>query len=96
MSTSSYPYEVTNLRVREEFQNIIVSWNHTHSSDDPIEFIVSCNSNNNVTANVKQETTYVCENLHFNETNSISVETRIAIPNYQHDHKTIVTINSNS
>ncbi|CAF1024415.1 unnamed protein product [Adineta ricciae] len=93
VSTNPYPYEVTNLRVREEFQNIIVSWNHMHYSDDPIEFIVSCNSNNNVTANVKQETTYVCENLHFNETNSISVETRIAVPNYRHDHTTIVTIN---
>ncbi|CAF0843564.1 unnamed protein product [Adineta ricciae] len=93
VSTSPYPYEVTNLRVREEFQNIIVSWNHMHHSDDPIEFIVSCNSNNNVTVNVKQETMYVCENLHFNETNSISVETRIVVPNYRHDHTTIVTIN---
>jgi len=43
--------------------------------------------------NVGRNTTYICENMTFNETNTISVQTRVAIPDYTHDQIAVVPIN---
>ncbi|CAF0933773.1 unnamed protein product [Adineta steineri] len=92
ISNMSYPFAVINLHIEENYHNIIVSWSDSHSSYDQIEYIVSCNSNNNYTRNVGRNTTYVCENMTFSETNSISVETRLAIPGYIHNRMVIAIL----
>jgi hypothetical protein len=43
--------------------------------------------------NVGRNTTYVCENVTFNEAKSISVQTRVAIPGYIHDRIAVTQIN---
>jgi len=92
VSNISYPYEVTNLRLWEEFHNINLTWNDPHSSYDPIEFIVLCNSSETSMRHVNRNTKYFCEQTTFNEANIISVETRVAIPGYKHDRKAVVQI----
>lgn len=81
----SYPYQVTNLRVKEQFNSIHVSWSDPHHYYDPIEFFVRCNSSSNNWISVRRNTTFICEQILFNETDSISVETRIAVEGYIHD-----------
>lgn len=43
--------------------------------------------------NVGRNTTYLCENMLFNETNTMSVQTRVAIPGYTHDQIAVARIN---
>jgi hypothetical protein len=93
VSYTSYPYAATNLRVKEEFNNINLTWIDNHSSYDPIEYIVLCNSSDNSMRNVGRNTTYLCENMLFNETNIISVQTRVAIPGYTHNQTAVAQIN---
>jgi hypothetical protein len=93
VSNTPYPFAATNLRVREEFNNINLTWNDTHDLLDPIEYIVLCNSRNNSMRNVGRNTTYLCENMLFNETNTMSVQTRVAIPGYTHDQIAVARIN---
>ncbi|CAF4308513.1 unnamed protein product [Rotaria sp. Silwood2] len=93
ISNVSYPYEVTNLRIQEDFHSIILSWIDTHSLYDPIEFIVLCNSSNNSMRKVSRNTTYTCQQTTFNEISTIAVQTRVAIPGYTHDRIAVVEIN---
>ena len=90
--TYPYPFEVESLHLEEKFHNIFLSWNDPHSSYDPIEFIVSCNSNADLVRNVHRHTTYTCEQTTFDEAKVISVETRVAIPGYKHHQVAFVKI----
>lgn len=92
-SNISYPFPVLNLRVHEEFHKIIVDWTDPHYLYDPIEFLVSCNGSRHSQIKVRRNTQYICEQMMFNETNTISVETRIAIDGYTHDRIVIAKIN---
>ncbi|CAF1341360.1 unnamed protein product [Rotaria sordida] len=92
-SNVSYPYEVTNVRIQEDFNNIMLSWTDTHSEYDPIEFIVLCNSSENSMRKVNRNTTYTCQQTTFNEISIISIQTRVAIPGYTHDRIAAVEIN---
>jgi hypothetical protein len=85
---------VKNLRVQEEFNNVIVRWDDDHFFDDPIEFIVYCNSSQNSMKKVGRNTTYMCEQMTLDQTDMISVETRITVAGYTHDRIPVVKINS--
>ncbi|CAF3428425.1 unnamed protein product [Rotaria sp. Silwood1] len=93
ISNVPYPYEVTNLRIQEDFYNIMLSWIDNHSIYDPIEFIVLCNSSENSMRKVSRNTTYTCQQTTFNEIRTISVQTRVAIPGYTHDRIAVVEVN---
>lgn len=77
-----YPFPASNLRVRESFNNIYVTWNDTHDPIDTIDFIVICNSKNNIFENVGRSTSYICREMMFNETDDIRVLTQVAIHGY--------------
>ena len=84
-SDTPYPYEVSGLRVREDFNNIVVFWNDPHQFDAPIEFVIVCNSHTNAEVKLAKEASFVCQQMTFNQTDSIVVYTRVAIPGYTHD-----------
>ena len=92
VSDNTYPFPVSQLRVKEEFHTITVYWENTHQWYDPIEYIVSCNSNGNYLINVERNTTCVCEQMTLSDTTAISVLTRVAIPNYEFDRIGIANI----
>lgn len=81
----TYPFAVTDLRVKEEFHMITVQWRDTHEWYDAIEYIISCNNNGIYLINVGRNTSGVCEQTTLSDTTTISVLTRVAIPNYQYD-----------
>ncbi|CAF3516608.1 unnamed protein product [Rotaria socialis] len=93
ISNVSYPYEVVNFSVDEQFHKIVLSWTDTHSRYDPIEFIVSCNSSQKSSINIGRKTVYTCEQMTFHETDIVSVQTKVAIPGYTHDRTAVVQIN---
>jgi hypothetical protein len=93
VSSISYPFAATNLHIKEAFNLIYLYWNDNHDLYDPIEYVVFCNSTNeNSKQNVGRNTTYICEQMTFNETNMISVQTQVAIPGYTYDRTAIVQI----
>ncbi|CAM4778281.1 unnamed protein product [Rotaria magnacalcarata] len=92
-SNVSYPYEVANFSIDEQFHKIVLRWTDTHSWYDPIEFIVSCNSSQKSSMNIGRNTSYTCEQMTFHETDIVSVQTKVAIPGYIHDQTAVVQIN---
>lgn len=90
----SYPYEVTDLRIKEQFNNIIVSWIDPHDYNDPVAFFVQCDSNNKTLITVVRNTTYICEQILFNKTKSISVQTQVVLPNFKYDHIAVSQIST--
>lgn len=82
-----------NLHIKEESNSITVNWDDIHFDNDPIEFVVFCNSSQDSMRRVGRNKTYVCDQMSFNDTNMISVETRIAVPGYTHD-QVVVKMNS--
>lgn len=92
---NSYPYPVVNLRLKEEFRTIRLVWEDVHLWNDPIEYILSCNSNGKYLINVGRNTTGICEQMTLIETSVISVLTRVAIPGYSYDRTAIAQIESN-
>ncbi|CAF2109979.1 unnamed protein product [Rotaria magnacalcarata] len=93
ISNVSYPYEVANFSIDEQFHKIVLRWTDTHSWYDPIEFIVSCNSSQKSSMNIGRNTSYTCEQMTFHETDIVSVQTKVAIPGYIHDQAAVVQIN---
>jgi hypothetical protein len=73
-----------NLRVEEKFNDLIVTWHDPHTLYDPIEFSIICDSRTNVPINLHRNTTYTCQQMIFEDTESITVLTQVAIPGYSH------------
>jgi hypothetical protein len=90
---NSYPFAVTNLHIKEEFNSILLNWTDNHDLYDPIEYIVFCNSTDeNSKINVGRNTNCICEQMTFQETNTIAVQTRVAIPRSTYDQTAIAQI----
>ena len=91
-SDKLYPYEITDLRVREEFGSIWVRWNDSHQEEAPVEFVLVCNSRTNVELKLGRATSYVCQQMTFQLTDSITVYTRVAIPGYTYPRSASVSV----
>ena len=92
VSDKPYPYEITDLHVREEFGSIWVRWNDSHQVEAPVEFVLVCNSRTNVELRLGRDTAYVCQQMTFKLTDSITVYTRVAIPGYTHPRSPSVSV----
>lgn len=90
----SYPYLVKNINIVKNFNDLLVGWEDSHHSFDPIEFSVSCNSSVLNFEKVYRNTSYRCPMNTVNTSNIISIRTQIVLPGFNSDQSAVAEIDS--